>query len=243
MHVYRYSKGLQQQLGSKTKPEPWLHCTYQINADKKGGQYVIFVWDSRQVVEEGELSQSQLFEQFKYGRYSEYHTVFKGKPAVDNGQPLKGAKFKWQLVNDGGLPKLEIKGIKMTGTQYVYTLEPGGGWDITCNINDHVVVFQCGSSRFGLVGRKKPGFVQCGQAVVDEKFHFHRLFKEGTRRHGVSGWPLWCDVKCTPVGKPDEDKGQKYKVADFSKDMIANFVKLMTKEPAIFSAAFKNAIK
>ena len=241
MHVYRYSEELQKQLGSKTKPEPWLHATYAINPDKKGGKYVIFVWDTRQVVEEGKLSRAQLFD--KYGnRYSTSHFVLRGRPARDNGQPLKGAKSEWTFDETDAPLILNIKKVKQTGKQYVYDTDSRGIWDFAMQINGHNVVVTMGAPRFGVVdrtgGKSHMQYLSCevdGEGVD--------MFKLGTGIGGFHGSTMSVSIPApAPVGKSQHFVGQRYKMPNFSKEVVAEMQRMAANSPELFSAAFKRAI-
>lgn len=238
MHVYKYTEGLQKQLGSKTKPEPWLHCTYSINDDKKGGKYVIFIWDTRQVVEEGELKREQLFTEIGKGRYLKTHVEFKGRPARDNGQPLKGAKNKWQFEKDVAVPQLKIKGIKQRGPVNFYESDDSGEWDVECNINGHRVIFECYARSFW---SDTSVDIECAKAMVDgEKY---QILKPGANIEYNGRGVFSCDVKISSTGKSNGERGQKYKIGNFANDIIAKFANLMNKKPELISNTFKNAIR
>lgn len=93
--IVRYTQEVQQLLKSKTKPEPWLHCaitsayTGKTNKSKQAFFYVIYVWDTREVIEDKQVS-----------------TSLPGKQpanivnAYDNHQPLKGNGKGAKQVND-----------------------------------------------------------------------------------------------------------------------------------------------
>lgn len=84
MQILRYTEAVQKQLGSKTKPEPWLHCAIYRTLFKRLGctqssfHYAIYVWDTRNVVEHG-IAHLKVSVKF-----------IKGQPAIDNHQPLVG---------------------------------------------------------------------------------------------------------------------------------------------------------
>lgn len=67
MTILRYTPEVQKQLGSKTKPEPWLHVCMQ------NDMYAIYVWDTRQILESGK-----------------YRFPATGPIANDNRMPLVG---------------------------------------------------------------------------------------------------------------------------------------------------------
>lgn len=73
MDIVRYTPEIQALLKSKTKPEPWLHCGIY------DGNYVIWVWDTRDVVESGTSDAAWSFKLPKSRQY-----------ANDNHVPLHG---------------------------------------------------------------------------------------------------------------------------------------------------------
>lgn len=81
MKILRYTPEMQKQLVSKTKPEPWLHVAIIMPKDRGWAIYAIYVWDTRQVIEEGRKP--------IWDAHVE-HLV--GTPAKDNHQPLQGLK-------------------------------------------------------------------------------------------------------------------------------------------------------
>jgi hypothetical protein len=73
--ILRYTEELQKFYRAKTKPEPWLHFVHV--SGQLGDRWAIYVWDTRQVIEEG----------------SDYRPVPQGvQKASDNHEMLKGAK-------------------------------------------------------------------------------------------------------------------------------------------------------
>lgn len=70
MKILRYTEAIQKQIGSKTKPEPWMHIGIQ------SGKYAIWIWDTRQIVGTGKFS----------GDISK----LQGTAAKDNHKPLVG---------------------------------------------------------------------------------------------------------------------------------------------------------
>ena len=84
--ILRYTEDVQKQLHSKTKPEPWLHIA--ILSDKQYSYYVIYVWDTRQIVGSDNI-------------YKHYGDIA-GQPAKDNHMPLQG---KANLSNANELVK------------------------------------------------------------------------------------------------------------------------------------------
>lgn len=70
MKILRYTDAVQRQVGCKTKPEPWLHIGLS------GNSFAIWVWDTRQVVEDGLTGMTML-------------DNVTGQPATDNHVALK----------------------------------------------------------------------------------------------------------------------------------------------------------
>ena len=54
MKILRYTESVQKQLNSKTKSEPWLHVVIKDN-----GEYAIYVWDTRKVIETGKTKETK----------------------------------------------------------------------------------------------------------------------------------------------------------------------------------------
>lgn len=53
--ILRYTANMQKLFKAKTKPESWLHIGFK-QTHRDGGYFVIFVWDTRQAIEEGKAS-------------------------------------------------------------------------------------------------------------------------------------------------------------------------------------------
>lgn len=106
MKIFRYTTKLAKLLGTKTKPEPWLHIAILDERDKTVGYtggitgydngrlpttrqeygklyYVIYVWDTRHTVEAGTSS---------------YTGKLTGSIAKDNRKPLIGNSNAGALV-------------------------------------------------------------------------------------------------------------------------------------------------
>jgi hypothetical protein len=96
MAIFKYTEEIQKQIGSKTKPEPWLHIAFSkyVNSgsNRIGGRYrntayafAIYVWDSRNVLESGKC-------------------LIKPKDNViranDSKRPLNGRSNSITFVND-----------------------------------------------------------------------------------------------------------------------------------------------
>jgi hypothetical protein len=71
MKILAYSPELQKQLKSKVEPAPWLHAGIM-----KDGNFGIWVWDSRDLLEHGHLKNPE---------------DITGKPVNDNREALKGS--------------------------------------------------------------------------------------------------------------------------------------------------------
>lgn len=91
MTIYAFTPEQAKKLHAKTKSEPWLHVMYLTTAeshrdDKDGGYYIIYIWDTRKVVEEG-IWHSENVRQT-------------GERVKDNHQPLVGSSRAIQAAND-----------------------------------------------------------------------------------------------------------------------------------------------
>jgi hypothetical protein len=83
MSVHRYNELAQKTLQSRTAPEAWLHFASVAIGDGKV-IYAIFVWDTRQVIEQGTAKLNG----------KDYIQFLQSVPAAkDNGQPLKNLSF------------------------------------------------------------------------------------------------------------------------------------------------------
>lgn len=51
VNVYRYDERIQRQMSSKLEAKPWLHI-----AVNNFGDYAIYVWDTREIIETGMIS-------------------------------------------------------------------------------------------------------------------------------------------------------------------------------------------
>ena len=80
MKILRYDERVQQQLKSKTKPEPWLHIAL---ADSNDRSYVfaIYIWDTREVIETGTTDNVTMYS-------------LDGNIAKDNHTMIKGGNSK-----------------------------------------------------------------------------------------------------------------------------------------------------
>jgi len=72
-NIVRYNDKIRQIIGSKVKPEPWLHCAIV------DGCAIIYVWDTRQIVDANDS-----------GTLNEVVLVHASSPAKDNHKPLVG---------------------------------------------------------------------------------------------------------------------------------------------------------
>jgi hypothetical protein len=95
MGVYKYTKALANAAGLKTKPKPWLHCAIEVY--QEGVSVAVFVWDTREVVE-------QDYYPFKdYREYRMFANDFyrrKYAKALDNGQKLKWKGKPLQAIDN-----------------------------------------------------------------------------------------------------------------------------------------------
>lgn len=106
--INRYTPEAQQILGASTKPAPWLHIMTIVRdggagtvEDKPVCYYVIFVWDTREVVESKKLTDIDV------NAYHPFSSVYKpsrgGLPKIpaahDSHEQLKGSGGAVQLCN------------------------------------------------------------------------------------------------------------------------------------------------
>lgn len=81
--ILRYNEDLQKLIGCKTKPEPWMHIGFVGTDMSEDDYWAIWVWDTRQVLEEGKCSHANRQKASSFAPY-----------AVDNKQRLLGnSKF------------------------------------------------------------------------------------------------------------------------------------------------------
>jgi hypothetical protein len=99
-----YTPEHQKLLGCKTKPEPWLHIVTKSydrkpTTDQATTTYAIYVWDTRQVIEEGEVIINLVHPlDTMYPRLQSIR-----KRCHDSLEPLKGSKHftkSFQLETD-----------------------------------------------------------------------------------------------------------------------------------------------
>ena len=109
--VLRYTPEVQKALGSKTKPEPWLHVAVtsstlmgaagfrrgsSANSETLSITYAIYVWDTRKVVEQDMTSiplakDGTRVDDANLKRLAELRKVAAANRANDNGALLDGA--------------------------------------------------------------------------------------------------------------------------------------------------------
>ena len=86
--ILRYNEHLKNKIGSKTKPEPWMHIVIIVNSVTGRGavktrkcSYAVYVWDTREIIETGS---------FDYKQPINYLEMYADK-ARDNHEPLVGS--------------------------------------------------------------------------------------------------------------------------------------------------------
>lgn len=87
--IFRYTARVQENLGEKLKAEPWMHICF---IKLKSGRvlYGIYIWDTRQVLAEGETDEATLNDKvYKHASY-----------ATDNHQYVKGSGEFSKQCND-----------------------------------------------------------------------------------------------------------------------------------------------
>lgn len=89
-NIIRYTADVQSLLNAKTKAEPWLHClltiSYRQNAHQKIAtyEYVIYVWDTRKVIE------NRTFSRICHDKDDLGLRLMHKKKAADNHMALQG---------------------------------------------------------------------------------------------------------------------------------------------------------
>lgn len=90
--ILRFNEKVEERVGAKVKAEPWMHIAFMHSrgkdADKDKVQYVIYIWDTRQVLDEGICTRAQYDKAY-------LATV----RANDNKTPLKGSDKQVELFN------------------------------------------------------------------------------------------------------------------------------------------------
>jgi hypothetical protein len=90
--ILRYNEEIQKTIGSKTKPEPWMHIAI-IKQIRDNGKfdlslfYAIYVWDTRQVIEERDS-------RLNYADDATIKSLAKKYAANDSREPLLGGHGK-----------------------------------------------------------------------------------------------------------------------------------------------------
>jgi hypothetical protein len=92
MSIYRYNAHMQPILKSKVKAEPWMHIAFFRIHKLHKAYYVIYIWDTRKILDEGMVTESQ------YDACSEH-----GYYADDNHKWLQGSsegakRFKYSML-------------------------------------------------------------------------------------------------------------------------------------------------
>lgn len=114
--VYKYNGAAQEYTKAKIEPQPWLHIAFS----NQGGAFAIFVWDTRKVVEFGNL------------RYNENRTPKEAglTRAKDNKQPLDIQSRYWSQDNKFAFTSDDDKFIVTGKNRYgdkEYALKHGWG--------------------------------------------------------------------------------------------------------------------
>lgn len=195
-----------------------------------------FVWDTRQVLEEGTYKNlvgtlgpgrgDGKFDSWRYAR--------------DNAKPLVGAKHNYVFDSDD-LPLQPLKITKVgvvSGRMRVYDTNAEGTWEVGTTINGIPVGFTIESSRFGVI---RHGVQVVNKVDVAGKVM--SLFAKGRGTVGYYGTAISFEPKLTPVGKSQQFIGQTYKIdSSFAKTFIDKFVAYANEHPESFNPAFKKAI-
>lgn len=104
MAVLKYTEELKKLLGSKTKPEPWLHCAFlakRAPEDSNDVIWAIYVWDTREVVEQGSTDMPNTSMSRGPGKnrtpqkspMQQLRKLATMTKAIDNHQKLKGSNW------------------------------------------------------------------------------------------------------------------------------------------------------
>lgn len=117
-----FDDAVAKKLGSKVKPEPWLHVavlglgnhfTYEKTKKPEDSErvvYAVYVWDTRKVIESGTIEfggdfhacqQLQFyFAQPKKGRNAKFSQIYHAKNAKDNRKKISGSGEEVSLINE-----------------------------------------------------------------------------------------------------------------------------------------------
>lgn len=89
--IARYTDKLQHVLGSKTKPEPWLHAAIMYDRNRSVVIYAIYIWDTRKTIE----SDAKMATSMKLDAVL---NVARQSRAADNGMQISGSKHS-EIIN------------------------------------------------------------------------------------------------------------------------------------------------
>jgi hypothetical protein len=107
MKILRYTDKVQEALSEKTKAEPWMHIALApLNLGPFMVQfYAIYVWDTREVVETGELKDIPMLKLMEFGlKPRKNGGLLSGLPVVkDSMVRLKGSGKIINELNDTNL--------------------------------------------------------------------------------------------------------------------------------------------
>lgn len=100
MKIVAYTKEIQEKLKSKVEPAPYLHCGIIVMKGKdrtgekqSGTMWAIWVWDTREVVEDG-MSKGTIY-------------LDGTKPVKDDHKPLKGGGPNASYINAKFIAKMD----------------------------------------------------------------------------------------------------------------------------------------
>lgn len=116
MKILRYNSKLQALLKCKAAPEPWLHIAIDHNNDFGGVRYVIYIWDTRKIIDAGL-------------NYDVSYKDVTGTRANDNGKPLSGkAANSWNYwfgedIGKVTTIKAALKVVKQNAAKYASMTE------------------------------------------------------------------------------------------------------------------------
>lgn len=238
MAVLRYSESIQKQIGSKTKPEPWLHITTaRTGKDGKQAWYAIFVWDTRQVVEEGKLD-------WKYKKNESYKIkpgedgFLNGRYAQDNGKPLVGAKHDFDFTNESEITVRQFKISQLVAvTKHIYDTYRAG-IKVSMKINGHFISLMLSPDfTYTIQG------VSCNDIIVDNKKY--QLIRAGSDMHSFRAYALsigQSDLTAVKTGKSQHFVGQTYSCKNLPKIVANDLISIVKGRPEDVSRGFLKAV-
>lgn len=250
MKVYKYSEKLKELLGCKTNPEPWMHIVIQgdeVTSNQKlrqmkNGKYAIYVWDTREVLEEGKVKPEVLYNYYstKAGRGVSKHVMGEkilGQYARDNGQPLKGSKlgFNFDGIDENDLKPLKLSGLRLHNAKFIYDVGTGANVSVACKVNGIDAVFYSVPQRFGY--KDGADFVK-----FTTNTDSGRITKTGTGSGGFYSNDTALHIfnlARKPVGKSQHFVGQKYSLDFLPKEFADALLKLYNEHPELISSKFK----